>query len=832
MQKNLIKKLLSNIVSYDTLFAGNEVHKLKKIAIILVLILMLCSLSVHAENIDTDYYDYYIENYNVEVIANPDRSYDVTETIDVYFNIESHGIYRDIPTYGAYEDYEITNVEVPGDYYEYDGYGSIRIGEEDITLDGKKQYIIKYSLEHYADTSAEYDYFFMDIIGTEWDVPILDFSGKIILPEDSQTDKLTLTGGYYGNDDAAGLATVSQKENIVYIEALSPLDAYNGITLEAQLNEGAFYEAEIWLPEMVVNQADIEATIDEYGYCTVKENYKATVNEDSVFFSINPDDSFGEDKALEDIRIVHPNGKTETESNYGYTSIFLDGYEGETVEFSFEYSFRYDISALKSPKLFLTLCDYNTDIYIENLQANINLPADAKSYHIDTYFDDDFFTVTETDSGISVSATDKYTDYTSATLEMEFEKGVFRRHFSYLDIMFPLICLVFLGFVAAAAFLTRDKDIVKPIEFYPPEDLNPADIGFIIDNIADAKDITGLIVYWASQGHLSIEESKRGFTLHKLSPLDDKHTAYEKTMFNALWRSSRTNTVTDKQLQEKFYIHINKAIKAVKKKFTKEKPIEHKPFKILSYLFGCLFPFGLMATGAPLTGSTDSLIEYIAMAVFFAFSCAIVSVAAHSIYNRRYKKITFGNIMFMLACSIPAIIALIVFLSNVGGRQIDLLSAFIGCVIIYIISFVSPWLRKQTDYGNIILGKVLGFKEFIKTAEKQKLEMLINEDPEYFYHILPYAQVLGVTNTWINKFDDLLNEPPNWYSGTSTDITTATAISGIMRVSRKANSAMISIPASSGSSSGGGFSGGGGGGYSGGGGFSGGGSGGGGGGRW
>lgn len=806
---------------------------MKKIAVILALLLLFCSLPVCAEDIDTEYYDYYIENYNVEVYANPDRSYDVTEKIDVYFNIESHGIYRDIPTYGAYEDYEITNVSVLGDYYEYDGYGSIRIGEEDVTLTGKKQYTIKYTLEHYADVSSEYDYFFMDIIGTEWDVPILNFSGKVILPNNSTVNKLTLTGGYYGNDDAAGLAKAYQKGNIVYIESLSSLDAYNGITLEAELNEGAFSKAEVWLPEMVINQANIKAEIDEYGYCKVKETYKATVNEDYVSFSINPDDTFGEEKVIEEIRIVYPNGKTESEPNYGYTSIFLDEYKGKTVDFSFEYTFKYNFNAFKEPNLTLTLCDYNTDIYIENLQAEILLPAGAKNYSIDTYFDDDFFNVTEKGNNITVTATDKYDDYTHASLNMEFARGVFKRQFSYYDIMFPLICFIFLVFVSIVAFLTRDKALVKPIEFYPPDGMNPAEVGYIIDNIADAKDITGLIVYWASQGHLSIEESKRGFTLHKLKTLDNEHTAYEKAMFNALWRSSRNNTVTDKQLSEKFYIHINKALKAVKKKFNKEKPLEHKIFKVLSYLLGCLLPFGLMAACAPIMGSTDSLMEYIAMAVFFAFGCALVSLAAHSIYNRRYKKITFGNIMFMIASSVPALIAMVVFLSNVGGKQIDILSAFSGCIIIYAISFMSPWLRKQTEYGNTVLGKVLGFKEFLKTAEKTKLEMLINEDPEYFYHILPYAQVLGITNAWINKFDDLLSEPPNWYSGTSTDITTMAAINGIMRVSRRANSTMTSTPASSGGSSGGGFSGGGGGGgYSGGGGFSGGGSGGGGGGRW
>lgn len=60
---------------------------------------------------------------------------------------------------------------------------------------------------------------------------------------------------------------------------------------------------------------------------------------------------------------------------------------------------------------------------------------------------------------------------------------------------------------------------------------------------------------------------------------------------------------------------------------------------------------------------------------------------------------------------------------------------------------------------------MLGFKEFIKAAEKDRLEMLLEEDPEYYYHVLPYAQVLHVSKIWINKFKDLTVPPPTWYVG-------------------------------------------------------------------
>ena len=119
----------------------------------------------------------------------------------------------------------------------------------------------------------------------------------------------------------------------------------------------------------------------------------------------------------------------------------------------------------------------------------------------------------------------------------------------------------------------------------------------------------------------------------------------------------------------------------------------------------------------------------------------------------------------------------------------------------------------------------MGFKEFIKTAEKSRLEALQNDDPEYFYKILPYAMVFGLSNKWAKLFKDIEVKQPEWYKTSSPlygyDLTSHMA-SSLYSSSKSA----MNIVSHDSSSSGSGGSGGGGGG------FSGGGGGGGGGGSW
>ncbi len=87
-------------------------------------------------------------------------------------------------------------------------------------------------------------------------------------------------------------------------------------------------------------------------------------------------------------------------------------------------------------------------------------------------------------------------------------------------------------------------------------------------------------------------------------------------------------------------------------------------------------------------------------------------------------------------------------------------------LMVYIAAFVlSFFVRKRTDEGHEILQKIKGFKMFLEEAEKEKLELLVEETPEYFYDILPYAYVLGVSDKWIDKFESIAIEPPHWYMG-------------------------------------------------------------------
>ncbi|MBO6108982.1 MAG: DUF2207 domain-containing protein, partial [Eubacterium sp.] len=135
-----------------------------------------------------------------------------------------------------------------------------------------------------------------------------------------------------------------------------------------------------------------------------------------------------------------------------------------------------------------------------------------------------------------------------------------------------------------------------------------------------------------------------------------------------------------------------------------------------------------------------------------------------------------------------------------------------ACVVANMIQMIFyRIIDKRTEYGIDLLGRIRGFRRYLIEASPQHLESRIEDDPEYYYKILPYTYVLGVTDAWIKNFESIAVVPPKWFKGFRSSVFDFRHFNRFMsRTMYSAERSMTSTPSSS--SSGGGHSGGGGGG--------------------
>lgn len=380
----------------------------------------------------------------------------------------------------------------------------------------------------------------------------------------------------------------------------------------------------------------------------------------------------------------------------------------------------------------------------------------------------------------------------------------------------------------------RDEEVIDTVEFYPPDNLNSVELGAVYKGYANNKDVVSLLIYLANKGYVKIiEKEKKGilglggqdFSIVLLKAYDGNNQS-EKKFMEGLFKKGRKNSeglvqVEKKDLEESFYTTVNKVITTAGKV---NKNMYNATSKKATWIGIGALCLTFFATFIRLLSYSELEGKSLFMAIIIPM--IILTTIGFALANGRQLKKEFSKefvkcLILGFCVGIPAVS--VIFGVKEYTPPLYYYEALFGIVSIVIMLIILKYMPSRTHEGTILYGKVLGFKNFLKTAEKDKIETLVHEDPTYFYDILPYAYVLGVTDEWIKKFESITLEPPEWYSG--TDIYSIHAMNRFMNSTMNSiSTTMSSAPASSGSS-GGGFS-------SGGGGFSGGGSGGGGGGSW
>lgn len=371
----------------------------------------------------------------------------------------------------------------------------------------------------------------------------------------------------------------------------------------------------------------------------------------------------------------------------------------------------------------------------------------------------------------------------------------------------------------------KDDQVVDVVSFYPPENMNSLDVAFAKKGSVNSNDAVSLLVYLASKGYIKIVEDKKSksrFTIQKVKEYDGNNKEEElffRGLFKKVWDS-----ISSDELNESFYLTINSILTKKNSTANRKELFNSKSSNKRYILFLFMLITSSLSTIIPALGYKLSDV------IFSIIICNLIGIVALIIVGIIYdNNCTKKGLNSALGFAFFFVLALAVANFTIIGFEYIYydtvyLIGFILCMVCtYLIYFFYLIVTKRTEYGNKVLGEVNGFKKFLETAEKDKLESLVHDDPSYFYNILPYAYVLGVSDAWIKQFEGIAIAPPEWYESADT-FDYYRFNRSLNRTIHSASRVMNSVPQSSGgSSSDGGFSGGG---------FSGGGSGGGGGSSW
>ncbi len=255
-------------------------------------------------------------------------------------------------------------------------------------------------------------------------------------------------------------------------------------------------------------------------------------------------------------------------------------------------------------------------------------------------------------------------------------------------------------------FLGRDEQHPLEARFRPPADITSAEAGLLWDGKLHQKDLISLIYYWASHGFLKIREENVGHI---------------------------TN-----------HILIKKA----------DLPANAKSFERTMFN-------GLFASG------TEVSVNSLRNSFYKTLKKAHVELEEHGKQTGFYVKGSRGLGIVLISLGVVGLGGSLVllgfsFFSHDFSISIPLLLLALATI------FFGYYMPKKAPFGAERFSEILGFREFIKTAEIDRLRTLATEDPKYFEGTIAYAIVFGLGREWAKKFADLSLESPDWYEGTST----------------------------------------------------------------
>lgn len=390
-----------------------------------------------------------------------------------------------------------------------------------------------------------------------------------------------------------------------------------------------------------------------------------------------------------------------------------------------------------------------------------------------------------------------------------------------------LVLLALVGVVLWRKFGV-DPPIIEPVEFYPPQGLSAPEIGYLADGHIKGDHVISILLSLADKGYVKIVEThekaglliKRDKTDYKIVKLKDYNGSVigEKEFMNGLFKYGR-NSVTPSDLQDSFYKTVNSIESKIEKKY--EKKLKDAKADEIANLMRIVGFIGMVAlalvskitNGSPFIEDGDWIWSII-IVVFSVFLPLVGFFIAASRINSVKHGITGVLTIIMSLFIIGAGYGMAcLFDICVEGQR---LLYFIGMMMVFVIYIVAALCERKSDFYAKVLGEIRGYRNFLKTAEKDRLEALAEEDHDFFYKTLAFAFALGVTSVFAKKFSALALEPPSWYETDSFDrdsfssIYMMNSLSSMM--SRTGNSMTSSPSESSGGGGGGSFSGGGGGG--------------------
>jgi len=330
-------------------------------------------------------------------------------------------------------------------------------------------------------------------------------------------------------------------------------------------------------------------------------------------------------------------------------------------------------------------------------------------------------------------------------------------NFNYLKYLYLLFPLITLGIIFKFWWkYAKENKFKEETTISVPYEFDPVEIGYLYKGTIDENDLVTDLLFLANNGYLKIEENEDGYKLGKENSFKfiktkeyEKNNAIQKLLFEGIFKEKEIAELKDIE-----YGYSSKIIDV--KKMIDNKDNRLKIFNLeindvkkvsLIALVISLFVLNI----EPIKQLTNSYLFVPVFTFLMGFGFSILFI----LNTKGTLKKLFGILLFgsVVVISIYALL---------GQTQLIIIY-ILQLLLIYLSFMFYKKIPVRTIYGNKKLAEINAFRIGLLSMTITELEEKIEENKNYFYDMLPYAIVLGITNEWMLKGKNLITDKPYWH---------------------------------------------------------------------
>lgn len=361
------------------------------------------------------------------------------------------------------------------------------------------------------------------------------------------------------------------------------------------------------------------------------------------------------------------------------------------------------------------------------------------------------------------------------SLRMPLDDGYFITevtYYSYYWIFFGAIAvLMVICICMTIAF--RGRKPVCPVEYEPPV-INPMHYSAYWHGYPHRKDVSTIILHWARHGCVKIsKDGKKDLILTKLKPLPDDSSGAEKRYFNCLFkngkkfRSKETRGFQNIDRKNEIRKKVSDLIKE------SEKPTPFVPgvdwtrmflIVICIVIFAILFAYFMTLSGDWIFMLALSMFLFIGIVPLVKLSPSFRELDNMKQRDPRHYKLM--RILCFIAFFPLAFFFYMFITTQYMGvydyAHVTLIVAIWTVACVYVLPL---FLKKRTDEAQKLYGRMLGFKRFISLAKLPEMELILKDNHDYYYDVLPYSMIMGLSKKLDKQMRNLSVAVPDWAEG-------------------------------------------------------------------